>query len=540
MGSAAADPNELGAGSPVRSQIRPPALHDRIDASAGRHADHCITIVIQMRSVQDGGLHLRGMRKLWLAAVLFLVSTPTAAAEFGPESADGWPINVEGEVLRPPVVAVDPLNKVGPFTFYPYYPLLTAEVQRLALDHPDLVRLTSAGKSTAQLDMWLLEIADFAQIEAGEGIPLEEREVLYIDGGTHSNEYSGVYFVTELAQFLLDDYETNDTARWIVENRHTWILPMVNPDGSNAFGRLNAKLVNVNRNFPGTWGAVEEDPVMNNPGAEAASEPETQNVIALLDLIQPDYVNSIHCCGNLWLHPWGAEDIESPADMQMFTRICDEAFADVREYCGEIWSTIYPASGTTADEGYSRVGASSWSYEMSGRGAIAPWGQPTIVDDVRVQEVESWNGVMHAFQNVEKYGARPRILAVDGDDARLSVTIVNDGWGNLSYANVSANGATAPVPPLLPGERAVVELVGSFEPGTTTIDVDFQKRHWLGPQGVVSLDVPLAREGRRLVGLLDADGIATAAAPEGAAVPGPSLLAIAAIGALAAIARRRG
>jgi len=486
------------------------------------------------------------MGRLALALLTVILTTPLAAAEFGPETEDGWPINVDGVVLRPPVAPAgqlaqgDPLNKIGPFTVYPYYPLLTAEVQRLAMDHPDLVRLTSAGKTTAQLDLWLLEIADFARIESGEGIPLAEREVVYLDGGTHSNEYSGVYFVTELAQFLLDEYETNETARWIVENRHTWILPMTNPDGSNAFGRLNAKLVNVNRNFPATWGTVEENPVLNNPGPEPASEPETQGVMSVMLAIQPDYVNSIHCCGNLWLHPWGAEQLESPADMQMFTRICDEAFADVREDCGEIWSTIYPASGTTADEGYGLVGASSWTYEMSGRGAIAPWGQPGIQDDVRVQERESWNGVMHAFLNVEKYGARPAIIAVTGDAGALDVTVENVGWGNLTFGNVTLGGVSVAIPPLLPGESATIRVAGSFDAGTTAVALDWQKRHWLGPQGALTLDVPLAREGGRLVGLLDGDAISAAATEDGASVPGaPAALGLGIVALAALVLRRR-
>lgn len=476
--------------------------------------------------------------------VLASVGIPTAAAEFGPESEDGWPVSVDGVVVRPPVAQLPgipqpPLNKLGPLTFYPYYPLLTAEVQRLAADHPDLVRLTSAGTSTLGLEMWLLEIADFARIEAGEGIPLDEREVVYLDGGTHSNEYSGVYFVTEVAQFLLDEYESNETAKWIVENRHTWILPMINPDGSNAFGRLNAKTVNVNRNFPTTWGAVEEDPIVNNPGPEPASEVETQNVMALMQAIQPDYVNSIHCCGNLWLHPWGAEQLESPEDMQMFTRICDEAFPDVREQCGEIWSTIYPASGTTADEGYGLVGASSWTYEMSGRGAIAPWGQPAIQGDVRTQEVESWNGVMHAFLNVEKYGARPEIVSVEGDSGALEVTIRNVGYGNLTHANLSYGESAVPLPPLLPGESATITVEDAFFAGRTTFALDWQKRHHLGPQGALATSVALVAEGGRLVGLFGDDVLPAATQDGGAQVPlapvGALVVALAAV----ALLRRR-
>lgn len=479
-----------------------------------------------------------------LVALALLLSAPLAAAEFGPESADGFPINVEGKVLRPPYAPIvefvpgEPLNKLGPFTAYPYYPALTAEVQRLARDHPDLVKVTSAGKSTLGLDLWFLEIADFANPDMK---PLEAREVLYVDGGTHSNEYSGVYFVTELAQFLLDEYESNETAKWIVENRHTYLLPMVNPDGSNAFGRLNAKTVNVNRNFPATWGAVEEDPVMNNPGPEPASEPETRVVIGILDQLRPDYANSIHCCGNLWLHPWGAEHLPPAPDLQMFTRICDEAFAEVREDCGPIWSTIYPASGTTADEGYNRTGASSWSYEMSGRGAYAPWGQPVITGSVREQERESWNGILHAFLNVEKYGAHPRVLAVEGDATTLRVTVENDGYGNLTAGNLTVGGVTVPLPFLAPNASAVVEVEGAFAAGAAPIALDYVKRAHLAPGGRAVEDVLLVAEGRRLVGVLGSDAdLVDPLSADPSAVPAPGLaLLVVALAAALALARKR-
>ncbi|HWG90463.1 MAG TPA: M14 family zinc carboxypeptidase [Candidatus Thermoplasmatota archaeon] len=492
---------------------------------------------------------------LFLAlALAALLLAPTASAEFGPESEDGYPISVDGLALRPPVEgqlilhptgvvpAAAPLNKVGPLTIYPYYPLLTAEVQRLANDHPGLVKLTSAGKSGLGLDMWLLEIADF---ENPDMIPLDQREVLYIDGGTHSNEYSGVYFVTEIAQFLLDEYETNETAKWIVQNRHVFILPMVNPDGSNAFGRLNAQTVNINRNFPATWGTVEEQPILNNPGPEPGSEPETQIVMALMDKLQPDYVNSIHCCGNLWLHPWGAEEIPAAPDLQMFTRICDEAFYDVREDCGPIWSTIYPASGTTADEGYGRLGASSWTYEMSGRAnKVGVWGEPVSELDVREQERESWRGIMHAFLNVEKYGAYPKILAIEGDANRLSVLVENIGYGNFTIGNLTLGGKTVPIPPLGPNEQTTLTVEGPFTAGNLTVQVDWVKRHWLSPSEVRTLNLPLVEEAGRLKAILPDVPVTPLANPgesvDENTIPTPALgLLAAALVGVALLARRR-
>ncbi len=424
--------------------------------------------------------------------LLVMLAAPLAAAEFGHETG-GYPVNVDGETIlpyvpehwaerHPDVVAglleergaeAEPLNKVAGSTVFPYYALLTAEVQRLASEYPDLVRLHVAGQSHAGLNLWLLEIADFGNPDR---LPLAEREVVYLDGGTHSNEYSGVYFVTEWAQFLLDEHETNETAKWIVENRHTWILPMVNPDGSHAFGRINAIDVNINRNFPSTWGTVAELPVLNWPGLYPMSEPETRAVVSTLEAIQPDYVNSIHCCGNLWLHPFGAEQLGLSADNDMFTRVCDEVFADVRDACGPIWSTIYPASGTTADEGYGTAGAASWTYEMSGRGAMVGWGQPVVATDVRQQEIESWRGVMHAFLYTEQYGGLPVVTAMRGDADQMTVTVQNQGLGNLSQATLSVGGASVALDDLVPGASGTYQLDGSFAAGAVPVELEWKKR----------------------------------------------------------------
>ena len=478
-----------------------------------------------------------------LPLVLALLLLPAAAAEFGPESPDGYPVNVDGEVVRPPAPPLflregDPLNKLGPLTVYPYYGLLVLELQRLAEDHPDLVKLTSAGKTTAGLDMWLLEIADFGNPAMK---PLETRERVFVDGGTHSNEYSGVYFVTELAQFLLDEYETNETARWIVENRHTFLMPMVNPDGSHAFGRLNAKGVNINRNFPTLWGGQQETPVVNNPGPAPASEPETKHEIALIEALRPDYAATIHCCGNLWLYPWGLEDVAAAPDGQMLARVCDEVFAEVRESCGPIWSTIYPTSGSSTDDIYARVGSAAWAYEMSGRGRVAYWGQPVIANDVREQERESWNGILHAFLNVEKYGARPVVSAIEGDADGLRVTVTNAGWGNVTFGNLTLGGRTLALPSLAPGQSATLAFQGGFAPGSLPLRLDWEKRAMRGPQGVLDLDATLTQlPGGGLRGILPGmDAVALAEAPAAdARVPGPGLL-LAAVGVTVAVLARR-
>lgn len=478
------------------------------------------------------------MRRTFLAFLALTLALPLAAGEFG-EERDGYPVNVDGQVVYPYIPAdlaerhaglvadllAEPLNKVEGYTVMPYYPVLTAELQRLATDHPGLVRLSSAGQSRLGLELWLLEIADF---DNPDRIPLAEREVVYLDGGTHSNEYSGVYFTTEWAQFLLDEYETNETARWIVQNRHVFILPLVNPDGSNAMGRLNAITVNVNRNFPATWGTVAGDqPPLNWGGPWPASEPETQSVIGVMQGVRPDFVQSTHCCGNLWLHPYGAEQLGHAPDYTMYTNVCRNVFPDLtidveRIQCGETWSTIYPASGTTLDEGYAQTGASSWSYEMSGRGAVAPWGQPIVDTDVRVQEIESWRGVMHGMLHAETYGALPRVVSAEGDAGgqSLTVRVTNAGWGNVSLAHLRFGSHGVALPELAPGQSVDIVLPGPWQVGDVPVELEWKKRmHPDSNWGRTVATLPLEATAEGLSALIEP----VAAAPSmGPLLPAPA------------------
>lgn len=497
------------------------------------------------------GRILSPLLSIALVALLLTASTPLTA-EPGPESKDGWPTDDDGQIVGPaqsdPLAMnpADPLNKVGPFTFYTYYAHLMLELERLADEYPDRVRLSSAGQTVLGLEIWQLEIADF---DNPDKIPLEDREVILIDGGVHSNEYSPVYFVMELAQFLIEDYETNETARFTVDNRYTVIVPLVNADGSHAMGRINANGVNINRNFPYTWGETDEQPPLNDPGPYPASEPETRALIRLYEQLEPDYYASIHCCGNLWLAPWGAAHLADPVDVAMFNRTCDVIFPEIRDRCGPIWSTIYPASGSTVDEAYGIVGSASWGFEMSGRGNIGPWGQPVTTEDVRYQERESWRAVIHAFENVHIYGAYPEIVRVEGTPDQLEVTIENHGWGPLVAGNLTPGDQRVPLPELPPAPQndtspsnvATLTLTGDFQPGTAPMELDWTKRIHTAPQGHRVLSLELLESGDRLVGKLDgqlAQNISVFQDVEQTPLPGLALVLIAFV-AIAIIGRRR-
>jgi protein MpaA len=66
-----------------------------------------------------------------------------------------------------------------------------------------------------------------------------------------------------------------------------WLVPVANPDGSAAGKRCNANGVDLNRNFPWEWRPVDGGPA-------PLTEPETQTLAALVELLQPDIVIWVH------------------------------------------------------------------------------------------------------------------------------------------------------------------------------------------------------------------------------------------------------
>lgn len=468
-------------------------------------------------------VHRAAMRLLALLA-LSLVAVPAA----------GLPL---------PGAQVEP---VGPVYPYHTWETMTAELQQLVADHPDIARLHSAGKSNLGFDLWVVEIADFMNAAKA---PLEQREVVWLDGGTHANEQDGMMLAWLWVQFLLTQYEGNETARWIVENRHTYIMPMSNPDGNHLNSRLNGRGVNINRNYPVGWGEVEEGFPFNNPGPYAMSEPETQAIVAWVKAVQPDYFNSFHTGTNMMLFPVGYAEVAA-ADDAMFRRVCAELGETDEAFCGPVYSTIYPASGIAVDTAYFETGAVAWTYEVSDE-----QGRYLSLEDPRLHLDRYWRGVEHAFLNVEKYGAHLSLRSLDLlDNGRGAFTVaaqvVNDGYADLSWADVTfqmpgGEAVTTRIGGLASGEaqplRLTLPRTADAGEGELGVRLQYPKRVERAPMADTLLGIPVLRGAN---GLLTAQAVPAVVSPleaQGATNATPGLEAVAALGVLglAALARRR-
>lgn len=123
------------------------------------------------------------------------------------------------------------------------------------------------------------------------------RTVVYT-GAIHGNEYS----TKLLMERWINELEAN--VKSIPSNKSVVIIPQINPDGVNSGSRVNARNVDLNRNFAtNDW--KKDITTVNNTlfpgggGKTAMSEPETKALAAYIQRIRPVLILSYHSVGSL-------------------------------------------------------------------------------------------------------------------------------------------------------------------------------------------------------------------------------------------------
>ena len=117
---------------------------------------------------------------------------------------------------------------------YHTYDTLTADLQDIAANHPDIVRLISLGQSVQGREWWMVKITDNPNLEE------DEPEAEYISS-MHGDEVVGKELCFELIKTLTDGYGSDPRITALLDNTEIWIMPSMNPDGTELGQRYNAE-----------------------------------------------------------------------------------------------------------------------------------------------------------------------------------------------------------------------------------------------------------------------------------------------------------
>lgn len=136
----------------------------------------------------------------------------------------------------------------------------------------------------------------FTEIESGKTVEghtiqafttdVKATKWIYLMAGTHGDEVEGIHVLKELFAWLKTEHTLRDMP--------ILVIPILNVDGYRASTRVNAHMVDLNRNYPTKDWSPEASQPKYNPGPRALSEPENQYLVRLLDKYRPGFVLSFH------------------------------------------------------------------------------------------------------------------------------------------------------------------------------------------------------------------------------------------------------
>jgi hypothetical protein len=105
------------------------------------------------------------------------------------------------------------------------YPELAEALRSLVKAHPDLLTLSSLGKSVEGRDMWCVTINN---PKTGKD---RDKPAMYVDGNIHGNEVQASEACLYTIWYLTENYGRVDKITKIVDEKVFYVVPTVNPDG---------------------------------------------------------------------------------------------------------------------------------------------------------------------------------------------------------------------------------------------------------------------------------------------------------------------
>ncbi|NOK61508.1 MAG: zinc carboxypeptidase [Chloroflexi bacterium AL-W] len=270
---------------------------------------------------------------------------------------------------------------------YSNYNEMSAEIAQVASANPSIVNRFSIGQSYEGRELWVVKISDNVTTDE------DEAEVLFT-GLHHAREHLTVEMALYIMNLLVDNYGSDAQITNLVDNRETYIVFNLNPDGgeydiagsSYRFWRKNrqpnagssAVGTDPNRNYGYRWGCCGGS--SGNPasdtyrGSSAFSTPETAS---LRDFIDSRVVGgeqqittaiTFHTYSELILWPYGYTFEDVPGDMsqddhEVFVAM-GQAMADTNGYEPQQSSDLYVTDGDMTDWAYGVHGIFAYTFEM--------------------------------------------------------------------------------------------------------------------------------------------------------------------------------
>ena len=279
---------------------------------------------------------------------------------------------------------------------------IMTQLENLATAHPNITKLETIGHTIKGLPIYAMKVTKDADTTEDGTRPA----VLY-SSVQHAREWLAGETGRRTLRLFLDNYgRTDDVAigtdgkpvagvlareiTRLVNTRELWFILIANPDGydftfdpENRLWRKNlhdnnedeaitaADGVDLNRNFPTNWnyddeGSNTERSSETYRGLDAASEPETQAFLSLMNRVHFAYNKNDHTFGRLLLWPPGWQVDTRYADEPIMTALAgDDRHPGVDDFDPDVGAELYTTNGDTNDHMYTADHVISYTPEGS-------------------------------------------------------------------------------------------------------------------------------------------------------------------------------
>ncbi|MDQ2808383.1 MAG: choice-of-anchor J domain-containing protein [Chloroflexota bacterium] len=361
-------------------------------------------------------------------------------------------------------------------------------------------------------DLWALHITN--RNIAGP------KPVFWYDAGIHSREIATPEVAMRYINWLLDGYNSDPDAHWLVDYQDIWVMPMLNPDGhhiveaggsSPYYQRKNANKTNgctqyppssssqfgtdLNRNFPFLWGCCSGSSTSpcaaDYRGPAAASDTETGYITAKIRSLIADQrgpnntdaaaitatgiVMGMHSYANLNLYPWGWTTSAAPNNADL-ANIAKHMSATNAYPVGNGYQAcappncLYAVDGDSLDWAYGELGAAAFTTELEG-GSFFP-AYSTIDSAIwpHNQGMLAYMAKIARTPYLTTHGPDAKSVAVSpssvaqGSTSNLTASLSSAWTGNTYNGTVAAGEYYVDTPPWAGG--TAIALSGSFTSST--------------------------------------------------------------------------
>jgi murein tripeptide amidase MpaA len=315
-------------------------------------------------------------------------------------AVEGFTWTVDREYTALINTEVKPL--FGQTTGIPGYPCyrtvaeIYASADTLAADYPGLVQLLDIGDSWEKTQNpnagWDMEVL----VLGNRNTPSVPKSDAFFMSGIHAREWAPPELNLRLAEYLLENYETDADVKWLLDYNFVHLVLSTNPDGrvqdeanqsvlwrkntnNNYCGGSTSRGADLNRNYPYEWEIIPGECGETYSGPTAGSEPETVAITNYVLSIFPDQkgpnpndpVNELNATGmfvdlhsysRLVLWPWGYTYDTAPNDASL--RMMSYKFAYYNGHDPQKSTELYPSTGSTDDWAYGELGVPGFCFEV--------------------------------------------------------------------------------------------------------------------------------------------------------------------------------